>query len=270
MTNHEIRFTTGQFAQLHHINKRTLHYYDSIGLFSPACIGENGYRYYTYLQSAALEMILAMRELNMSIEEIDRYMKHRSEKDLHTIISDKTADIDNSIRQLKEIRRLLAAKEEQLRISEQADLDVIDIVDSPTEYLIRSKSITGAYDYDDFTVFMEHAHVSQDHRFFNISYGSMISASKISALNFEDYDCFFTKVSKSLHSPDLFVKPGGRYIRAFCVGDWDRIPDTYQRILQFAMTQGVSLTGYAYEEGLNEMAISDVNEYVTQIMILCE
>ncbi|MEG2989678.1 MAG: MerR family DNA-binding transcriptional regulator, partial [Oscillospiraceae bacterium] len=58
MASHEMRFTTGQFAKLHHINKRTLHYYDAIGLFSPACIGENGYRYYTYLQSTALEMLL--------------------------------------------------------------------------------------------------------------------------------------------------------------------------------------------------------------------
>ncbi|MEG2037088.1 MAG: MerR family DNA-binding transcriptional regulator, partial [Ruthenibacterium sp.] len=68
-----MQFTTGQFARMHHINKRTLHYYDSIGLFSPAGVGENGYRYYTYLQGTALEMLLTMRELDMSIEEIDRY-----------------------------------------------------------------------------------------------------------------------------------------------------------------------------------------------------
>lgn len=41
-------FTTGQFARLHHLNKRTLHYYDEIGLFSPAFKGENDYRYYTW------------------------------------------------------------------------------------------------------------------------------------------------------------------------------------------------------------------------------
>ena len=61
-------FTAGQFARLHQLNKRTLHYYDDIGLFSPAYKGENGYRYYTYQQSAQLENILAMRQLNMSIE----------------------------------------------------------------------------------------------------------------------------------------------------------------------------------------------------------
>ena len=38
--------TTAEFAKLHDVNKRTLHYYDSIGLFSPAKKGENQYRYY--------------------------------------------------------------------------------------------------------------------------------------------------------------------------------------------------------------------------------
>lgn len=36
--------TTAEFAKLHEVNKRTLHYYDSIGLFSPAQKGENQYR----------------------------------------------------------------------------------------------------------------------------------------------------------------------------------------------------------------------------------
>lgn len=29
------RLTTAQFAKLHEVNKRTLHYYDEIGLFHP-------------------------------------------------------------------------------------------------------------------------------------------------------------------------------------------------------------------------------------------
>ena len=74
-------FTAGQFARLHQLNKRTLHYYDDIGLFSPAYKGENGYRYYTYQQSAQLENILAMRQLNMSIEEIAAYLKHPNPQD---------------------------------------------------------------------------------------------------------------------------------------------------------------------------------------------
>lgn len=46
MTQNSIKMTISQFAKLHKVNKRTLHYYDEIGLFSPSSKGENGYRYY--------------------------------------------------------------------------------------------------------------------------------------------------------------------------------------------------------------------------------
>lgn len=47
--------TIGQFAALHGINKKTLMWYDEIGLFWPASINpENGYRCYNYHQSPSL------------------------------------------------------------------------------------------------------------------------------------------------------------------------------------------------------------------------
>ena len=48
------RLTTAQFAKLHEVNKRTLHYYDQIGLFRPLTKAENGYRYYDIEYSNAI------------------------------------------------------------------------------------------------------------------------------------------------------------------------------------------------------------------------
>lgn len=55
------------------VNKRTLHYYDNIGLFSPCTKRENGYRYYEISQSIDFEYIRMLKELYMSIEEIKLY-----------------------------------------------------------------------------------------------------------------------------------------------------------------------------------------------------
>ena len=71
--------TIGQFADLHGINKKTLMWYDQIGLFAPAAVNpENGYRYYNYHQSSILETILLLRELDVSIKEIQDFMNNRS------------------------------------------------------------------------------------------------------------------------------------------------------------------------------------------------
>ena len=71
--------TIGQFAAMHGINKKTLMWYDEIGLFKPAAIHpENGYRCYNYHQSPVLETILLLRELDVSIHDIRQFMKNRS------------------------------------------------------------------------------------------------------------------------------------------------------------------------------------------------
>lgn len=270
MDNHKMLFTVGQFAKLHNINKRTLHYYDTIGLFSPMYKGENGYRYYTYLQSAALELLLALRELNMSIEEITQYMAHRSSGSFRNMIQTKKAEVDNTIRRLKEIRRLLAEKENQITRCEMIDLDEIKLVECPAEYLLLSRRMTGTCDADYLAVLMEHMQDLGDHRQFNKSYGSMLSVEKIMAGNFDLDDCFFTRVEKSNTKSGLFIKPKGKYLRAFCKGDWSKLPFTYQRIIAFAEKFGLHLKGYSYEEGINEMSIGSMDEYITQILILCE
>ena len=75
MNQETMRLTTAQFAKLHNVNKRTLHYYDYIGLFFPCHKGENGYRYYDYSQSIDFEYIRMLKEINLSIEEIKDFIQ---------------------------------------------------------------------------------------------------------------------------------------------------------------------------------------------------
>lgn len=270
MYNNNTLFTAGQFAKLMGINKRTLHFYDEIGLFSPAHKGENGYRYYTYHQSAILEMLLAWRELGMSIEEISEYIKDRSAQSFQKILEEKTLEIDEKIKNLKEIRRLLKEKEEMILLCNEETLTKIELINYPEEYLLLSRSISGTYDDDDYAVLIEHINNFSSHRLYNKKYGSMINSNKILCGDFENYDCFFTKLPKKIKHTDLFVKPKGTYIRAFCKGEWSNIPQTYKKIIDFSKNNNLLLTGYSFEEGINEMSIKTMEEYVTQITILCE
>lgn len=79
MNRDTIKMTTAQFAKMHQVNKRTLHYYDAIGLFSPISKGGNNYRYYDYSQGIELEYIRMLKELNMSLKEIKEYLNHPNE-----------------------------------------------------------------------------------------------------------------------------------------------------------------------------------------------
>ena len=108
------RLTTAQFAKLHEVNKRTLHYYDEIGLFRPFTKSDNGYRYYDISQSIDFEYIRMLKELNMSIEEIVTYRKNPTPADFLKIVNEKEKEVDKQIQRLKDIKAVMQSKKEQI------------------------------------------------------------------------------------------------------------------------------------------------------------
>ena len=88
------------FAKRAGVNKRTLHYYNDIGLFCPEVIEENGYHYYTCFQFAQLEMILTLRKIGLSIEEIREYASSPSDDSFSRIMEKRKLWIEESIQQL--------------------------------------------------------------------------------------------------------------------------------------------------------------------------
>ena len=103
-------FSSGEFAKLTGVNKRTLHYYNDIGLFRPEIIGENGYHYYSAAQFAQLELILILRRVGSSIEEIRDYLTGPSETSFSQMMEKKKKLIDDSIDQLLSIQAFLDQK----------------------------------------------------------------------------------------------------------------------------------------------------------------
>ncbi len=60
-------YTVKQLSDLAGVTIRTLHYYDEIGLLSPATVGANGYRYYDDTALLRLQQILFYREIGLEL-----------------------------------------------------------------------------------------------------------------------------------------------------------------------------------------------------------
>lgn len=262
-------FTAGQFARLHQLNKRTLHYYDGIGLFSPAYKGENGYRYYTYRQSAELENILALRELGMSIDEIMKYMEHPSAGGFQTIAAQKTQEIDEQIKHLKRLKALLREKQDALALCGRVFDGKIEVVRLPQEFLLLTPVCFEETGPSAMEQIMAHLQSAWRYSTGRTSCGSYISLSKVERGQFDVYDGLFTPVGHPKKTEGFQSRSAGDYLCGYSVGDWDKIPLLYQRMLEFAAANGLVLTGNCYEVGLNEFAISRMEEYVTRITIQC-
>ena len=258
------RLTTAQFAKLHEVNKRTLHYYDQIGLFRPLTKAENGYRYYDISQSIDFEYIRMLKELNMSIEEIETYRKNPTPADFLKIVNEKEKEIDKQIQRLKDIKTVMQSKKEQIFFCETLQEREIRIEECKSERLL-------VYPYDfsegDISQIFSHLKDIWGIEQIRMGMGSFISLDNVYKMNFDKYEGIYTIALNKKSVPNSLIKPQGKYLCGYQKGKWDKLPTLYQKMLDYATKNNLQLTGYAYEVGMNDFVISNEADYITKIMI---
>ncbi len=264
--------TIGQFAALHGINKKTLMWYDETGLFKPAAINpENGYRCYTYRQSPLLETILLLRELDVSINEIREFMKNRSAGNMKCLLDEKITELDQNILHLQAVRKTLCNHRQNMETLLHMDLEEISIVDKEERCLVTvdiGKDVTFEEEVEMITAETAKYRLGRLH---DASYGSMIPVGSLQDGSFDNYTKLFIEIPIQIpflpQQKGLHLQPKGKYLRAFHKGGWDRLPLRYRQILDYAGRQGLVLSGFSYEKGINETVIDRMEDYILQIEI---
>ncbi len=268
MNKKEKLLTIGQFAAMHGINKKTLMWYDEIGLFKPVAINpQNGYRCYNYHQSPILETILLLRELDVSIAEIQHFMKNRSAFNLKCLLDEKIADLDRNIIHLQAIQKTLYNHHQNMVTLLTMDLSEISIVEKEECYLITidiDKDISFEKEVEMITAQTAKYQLGRLH---DASYGSMISVSSLLKNKFDDYCKLFIEIPSLTQKNELHIQPSGQYLRAFHKGDWNKIAIRYKEILHYAKQHNLMLSGFSYEKGINENVIDKIEDYIIQIEI---
>jgi DNA-binding transcriptional MerR regulator len=120
----------------------TLRHYDEIGLLKPAAVDElTGYRYYSVVQLPRLNRILALKDLGLSLEQIDRVLSGLTLEQLREMLSMKQAEVE---KQLAEEQTRLERINVRLRQIELEDSmsDIAVVLKSVPPMLIASRSVT--------------------------------------------------------------------------------------------------------------------------------
>lgn len=260
--------TIGQFAAMHGINKKTLMWYDEIGLFRPASVNpENGYRYYDYHQSPVLETILLLRDLDVSIHEIQDFMKDRSAGNLKQLLEEKMADLDKQIAHLQAVRTTLSAHRQNMDTLLTMNLSEISVVEREERCLVTVGIDRGTSFEREVELITAETEKYQLGRLHKASYGSMISVADLLNGSFDNYSRLFIEIPSLPYQDGLHIMPKGKYLRAFHKGEWSGIPKRYREILAYAGEHGLTLHGFSYEMGINENVIDQIEDYIVQIEI---
>ncbi len=268
MEKEEKMLTIGQFAALHGVNKKTLMWYDETGLFRPAAVDpDNGYRYYSYRQSSALETILLLRELEMSLEEIRGFMQSRSAAGLEALLSQKIEETGQKIQRLKALKKTLCNRRRDMRTLLTMDLSEISVVELPARRLIVVETSPDINFEKQAELAAAETRKYQLRRLHDAVYGVMIGAESLYRGDFSAYSRMFIELPFRPPKANLSSRPGGAYLRAFYQGEWGGLPERYREILEYARQNRLELVDFAYETGINETTIDRIEDYIVQIEI---
>ena len=135
MKNNKNNFTTGEFAKICNVNKQTLIYYDKIGLFSPNIKAENGYRYYSIHQYELFSVIELLKELGMSLNAIQEFIKNKSPEYFLTVMQQQKEKITQKKKQLEIMEIMIDTQILLAKQAETIDFSSITLMELKNEKL---------------------------------------------------------------------------------------------------------------------------------------
>lgn len=277
---YRLTFPTGEFARLCGVNKRTLHYYDAQGIFSPDHVGKNGYRYYSVRQFYPFIMIRLLRQMGLDLAEIKDYMSHRSPARLEKLLAGQEEWLDAEIRKLQYMKKIVRNQRHTLNMAQHVRCDEVEVETWPKTNLIYSRPVREFMKREEQDrverIIMEHLRYTMEHELTTgSSFGAMVAREDFLTGRESLLLRFFTVTTKPLRGVprDLCaVRPAGQYLVTYLRGDYMKTGPAYKRLCSYLQEHPEWQAGeYSYEESIiEELSAADMQEYITRVAILLQ
>lgn len=259
----------GEMARLCRTTKDTLYFYERKGLLTPKVTNkETGYRYYDADNFYLMDMVLALREAESSVKEIQAWMDHPVPEFHIDMLEKKGRELEEKIRDLTILQKRIESSVRLTREGMSSREGIVKIEKQPVEYL----SIIYVKDQDDpsdyipaFFELLKKAKSKCIPYDFHVS--AMISEEH---LKDKDYnaDYFYVASVEPVEGPDIWIKPEGTYITTTHFGPYTEISRSYHLLFKEIEQRDIHFTGPAYEESQICWINSDSREhYRTKISV---
>lgn len=264
---HKKRYlSTGEFAKAAGTTKHTLFHYDEIGLFSPEYKdASTGYRYYSFAQLEEFDVIYMLRELDMPLEEIKKYMKERTPEKLLELFEKEEKIIYERMQRLKRTKNWIKSKRSLIREG-LLEEEGISIVRERERYMVSrradiSDDIIWAKELGDLYDYCSECGIDSA---YPVGYRQELSDIRRGV--YDNYYVFYQMLDKKPVKAKCRIRPAGDYLVAYHRGSWQSVGDTYRKMLVYAEEQHISLGEYSYEDGLLDSLTREKEEdYITKI-----
>lgn len=262
-------FTTGEFAKLCKVNKQTLLYYDQIGLLSPVLKSDKGYRYYSIRQLELFNMIDLLKDLGMSLKEIQQYMQNKSPEAFLSLMYTQKEEIVKRRLKLEMNENIIDAKIKLMEEASYIDFHQITLEHFPVAALYLSKNIENIAD-DEFVEvvsdFIDELYVSQLDTGYPI--GGMTKREQVINGEYTNYSYLYMEQPNPKKGYQYFQTVKGTFLVGYHIGEEQTIQNTYNKLFSRMKQLNFTLGEYVFEEYIYDMVVKNREEhYVTKIKI---
>ncbi len=271
MKNNQMKI--GEFAQITGIPRKSLIFYDKIGLLSPTIVDkQNNYRYYTYHQIDTANVITVLREIGMPLKEIKAYLNGRSPEKLIHMLEMQKKIVQEKIQTLNQISDMLDTRIDltEKGLHANANIDAIALKECEAAPILLgpkfpadSHILEGWYYLIDFYDFCRENTVIR-----GLPTGMIITRTDLLQENMtHPFQYYYRPICGSSY-PNNAQKPSGLYAIGQEYAEYGNSHNLYARLFNYIKGNGLKICGNAYEEYLlDEISTADPTQYLLQIAI---
>lgn len=267
--NSQYYFTTGEFARLCSVTKHTLFHYDEIGVFSPAIVDTNGYRYYSVAQIEVFDVIATLKELDMPLSQIKAYLDRRSPQELVKLLSREKEEIDQKLKNLNKMKKLIQQKIEITTAASKINLKEISLYNAKEQYLVCTTVHPLTNERNTALSVAKHIQYCEENGIYSAySIGALFSYSHASEQFEKGYTHFYTRVETPPSHIPCHIRKSGMYLTAYHEGGYTNVEEGYRKLLDYAKRHRLAAADCFYEDVLlDELSVKGYDNYVLQISV---
>ncbi|MBO1624541.1 MerR family transcriptional regulator [Bacillus arachidis] len=266
------RFTVGEMAKMHNVAESTLRYYDEKGIFHPSFVDpQTNYRYYTIDQFSLLDTIKFLRQLNISLKEIKKYIDERNPSYALNLLEKQQ---EMMLKKQREIEYSLAKINHKIEMMQEATASKVNHV---TFKKLSKRKITALSIApnvtDDMLEYYIHSlqkNMKQiDDSLFSGDIGVTVSKEGLFQNKFQEYNSIFILLDYMPFQVDTAaVIQEGMFACSYHHGPYEETDGTYRELLKTIERKGYKVSGDAIELALIDWSVTEnPEEQVTEIQI---
>jgi effector-binding domain-containing protein/DNA-binding transcriptional MerR regulator len=218
------------------------------------------------MQVGAVNMIRTLQELGMSLMEIKDLQDMRTPQTMDDSLAQQISEIDVKIADWARARKLLLTMRKIIQSASAIDEQGIFVQFMPEEPIILgglNDYSRGRDDYDALVSFYQDTLESQPDLDVNYPVWGVFSAERLKQKDYAWPDRYY------FYNPEGHDrKPASLYVIGYERGGYGGCNELFERLLDYIDKNRLEISGNAYKEyPLNEICISDENNYLIRVMI---